>query len=584
MKKYYSLRSYARFASRYKWRMLIVAFAFGISDGMIAVLPLFIGKLVGAASAGAAADRIWFYVIVLIGLSMLHDITWRFAEYLYMKWLLPITFQYETGLFYSVIAKPYPYFVGKFTGKIASYVTSLRKEFEDLLDVIFWQYTYLFIGTIAITSILFSVNVYTGLIFIGGMLLMYGSGRFVIKNSLRAEGIYTDASSTKNGKIIDVMGNFVNVKSFGKELSEFKRLRAEQKTVLQKRTRLFWTSMWFWATMSFFVRDLIWPLTIVLNVWLYTQGKIGITELATLLSTLMVFSQQIWEVVWHISQFNFRAARSEEAHRYLFGPHVVSVDEPTEQKSQKIIYKKELRLSNLNFAYPDQPETSVLNAVDLTIKKGEKIGIVGKSGSGKTTLVKLLLGYYELDGSSVLIDDRPVDLNQLRTLISYVPQDATLFNRSIADNIAYAVNGPVSKADIIESSKRALADEFISAIPKKYDAIVGERGVKLSTGQRQRIAIARAMLQDKPLLILDEATSALDSENELLVQKSLENLWEHHTVVSIAHRLSTLRRMDRIVVFDKGRIVEQGTMKELLNKKGAFFELWTHQVDGMIVE
>ena len=165
-----------------------------------------------------------------------------------------------------------------------------------------------------------------------------------------------------------------------------------------------------------------------------------------------------------------------------------------------------------------------------------------------------------------------------------MPQDTTLFNRSIADNISYAVDGTAERRAIEAASKRALSHDFIAKIPHQYDAIVGERGVKLSTGQRQRIAIARAILQDKPVLILDEATSALDSQNEALVQQSLENLWEERTVISIAHRLSTLKKMDRIIVFDNGKIIEQGTIPALLKKKGVFYELWNNQVNGMIVD
>jgi ATP-binding cassette subfamily B protein len=172
----------------------------------------------------------------------------------------------------------------------------------------------------------------------------------------------------------------------------------------------------------------------------------------------------------------------------------------------------------------------------------------------------------------------------LGSLISYVPQDTTLFHRTIAENISYASDGPVTEEQIIEASKRAHAHEFIENIDYGYKALVGERGVKLSAGQRQRIAIARAYLDNKPILVLDEATSALDSESEVLVQKALEELWKEKTVIAIAHRLSTLRNMDRIILISNGRISEQGTHDELLLRKGAYARLWSHQSGGFLSE
>ena len=222
----------------------------------------------------------------------------------------------------------------------------------------------------------------------------------------------------------------------------------------------------------------------------------------------------------------------------------------------------------------------------LTIKPGERVGLVGLSGAGKTTLVNLLMRFYDVDSGNILIDGadiRDVTQNSLRENISFIPQEATMFNRTIRENIAYG-NPTATDAQIRNAAIRASAHKFIMTTEKKYDSYVGDRGIKLSGGQRQRIAIARAFLKRSPILVLDEATSALDSETEVAIQKSFETLSRNRTTIAIAHRLSTLRNMDRIVVMDKGRIVESGTHNALLKKRGLYARLWKMQSGGFLQE
>lgn len=214
------------------------------------------------------------------------------------------------------------------------------------------------------------------------------------------------------------------------------------------------------------------------------------------------------------------------------------------------------------------------------------MGIVGYSGAGKTTITKLLLRFYDVSAGTIAIDGvsiRDVPQAAVRRAIAYVPQEPLLFHRSIRDNIAYG-NPDASEEEIVEVAKRARAHEFIVGLPRGYETHVGERGVKLSGGERQRIAIARAMLKSAPILVLDEATSSLDSYSEVKIQEALQELMRERTTIAIAHRLSTIQKMDRIIVLDGGAIVEDGTHAELLDKKGIYFELWTHQSAGFIAE
>lgn len=580
-----ALRSFLHFLSKYKLACAIAGSMFIFSNILIAFVPVYIGKLTGALAQNPPNkhDAIVF-TIVLIVLSSGHNLTWRFSELLYLKFIKPISYQYENLLFEKTIRQPYPYFVDKFTGQISTYITTIRQEFREFLDNVFFEYSSQVINLVALAFILSSINWQTGAIFGVGVVCMVVIGKYALANSNRKEKIATEVDSTKQGKMIDIIANFVNVKSFRTEPAEISIVHREQDKTLASAKKSFVGEIIYWGSLSFFVRDLIWPLTLGVNVYLYFQGQVTIAQFATLISALLLFSTTIWETIWSISQFNLKFARAEEAHSYLFGQKLLNQVAVADQKAPSLELKESLYIQNLHFSYPDKPDTAVLRNINLDIKKGEKIGIVGKSGSGKTTLTKLLLDYYDVMDDSLVVDGESVSSAQISQIVSYVPQDTSLFHRTIAENIAYATERNVTLEKITKAAKQAHAHEFIKNITDGYDALVGERGVKLSAGQRQRIAIARAFLDDKPILILDEATSALDSESELLVQEALEKLWDNKTVIAIAHRLSTLRQMDRIIVMDKGQIIEQGTHQSLLKQKGAYAKLWNHQSGGFIDE
>ena len=584
----YSLRSFFNYlAQRGRWQVMVTFGVFTVSNLFLAVIPVFVGKLVGALTPPTHGHQAVVYVWVLILCSTLHNLTWRAAEYTHLKLITPLSFEYENILFRQTIRKPYPYFVDKFTGKLSSYITTISQEQRQFLNDIFYSYATQAVGMVSMLIILASINWQTGVIFGVGVLAMCIVGRYAIRNSTRYERMDADVQSTKNAKIIDAIANFVNIKSFRTEAAEIGTIAAEQQLALKANQKSQLWSIFFWGIMSEFVRDIIWPLAVGLNVYLCLHGELSIAKLSIVLSTLLIFSNTIWQLIWLVSQFNLRVARVEEAHRYLFGEVDLMQLEAASQQSTEAMsnpFTKSLELRGLHFAYPDKTDTPVLSGLNLQLQRGEKLGIVGKSGSGKSTLTKLLLGYYDMPENQILLDGQPTNTRDIAGVIAYVPQDTTLFHRSISENIAYATNRPVTQAEIVKAAKLAHADEFIHKITDGYQALVGERGVKLSVGQRQRIAIARAFLDDKPLLILDEATSALDSESEVLVQEALENLWHNKTVIAIAHRLSTLRHMDKIAVMDGGKIVELGSHQELLEAKGIYAKLWAHQSDGFIEE
>ena len=249
--------------------------------------------------------------------------------------------------------------------------------------------------------------------------------------------------------------------------------------------------------------------------------------------------------------------------------------------------KGAIEFNDVTFSYMDSDsQESVFNNLNLSIAAGEKIGLVGTSGGGKSTLTRLLLRFNDIQSGSIAIDGQniaSVTQDSLRRTIAYVPQEPLMFHRSVRENIAYG-NLDTTERGVKKAAQQAYADDFIEQLPGGYDTLVGERGVKLSGGQRQRVAIARALLKDAPVLVLDEATSALDSGSEALIQQALRGLMESRTAIVVAHRLSTIQNMDRIIVLEDGKITEQGTHTQLLKKKGAYAKLWAHQSGGFIEE
>ena len=318
-------------------------------------------------------------------------------------------------------------------------------------------------------------------------------------------------------------------------------------------------------------------------IWLYTHDNVSIAALifaVTYLGRLTGSLFDISPIIRGTEQAFLDAADITDIIDET--PEVVDIKDA----KNLVIKNGEVAFKHVDFAYKDSRDQLVIDDLNLTIKPGERVGLAGYSGGGKTTITKLILRFADVTRGSIEIDDQNiahVTQQSLRASIAYVPQEAYLFHRSLRENVAYGRQNATEK-EVITALKRANAWEFVQKLPHGIETIVGERGVKLSGGQRQRIAIARAILKDAPLLVLDEATSALDSESEKLIQASLTELMKDRTSIVIAHRLSTIAKLDRIIVLDNGKIVEDGTHSELLNKKGTYARLWSHQSGGFIEE
>ena len=325
-----------------------------------------------------------------------------------------------------------------------------------------------------------------------------------------------------------------------------------------------------------------------MSVYLWLQQIVTPGEIALAVSLCLRLNGMSHWVMWEVASLFENLGTVQDGINTLAQPIAVkNVDKAPALN----VNGGQIHFKNMSFSYPGantQP-VPVFKNLDLNIKPGEKVGLVGRSGAGKSTLVNLLLRFYDTTDGQILIDGQDisqVDQESLRAQISMVTQDTSLMHRSVRDNIIYGRND-ADDAAMIKAAEQAEAFEFIQQLSDKdgrtgFDAQVGERGVKLSGGQRQRIAIARVLLKDAPVLILDEATSALDSEVESAIQECLNKVMENKTVLAIAHRLSTIAQMDRLLVLDNGEIVEQGTHQELLEKGGIYAKLWAHQTGGFL--
>lgn len=476
------------------------------------------------------------------------------------------------------------FFQNDFSGRVATKVLqssmAVRETVMKLLNVLVYISVYfLSIVWIVGTSDLLLMMPLLIWLFIYIAIQVYFTPKFKHIATKQA-----DARSTMSGRIVDSYTNISTVKLFAhtqRELAYAKASMSDYLKMVYRQMRLVTSVVMSVDVINYLLLFSIAALSLAL--WLDQLVTLGAIAVAISIS-LRVQGMSKW-IMWEIGSL------FENVGTVVDGMNTLSndVDVVDAKASTPLtVTRGEIRFEQLMFNY--NQENPVFNHLDLSINAGEKVGIVGRSGAGKSTLVNLLLRFYNVDEGAIYIDDQDISLvtqDSLRRHIGMITQDTSLLHRSITDNIAYG-DPDASQHDVIDAAKKAHAHDFILTLQDEdgrtgYDVLVGERGVKLSGGQRQRIAIARVLLKNAPILIMDEATSALDSEVEAAIQDNLELLMDGKTVIAIAHRLSTIAAMDKLIVMDKGKIVEQGTHQQLLAKNGIYAQLWQHQSGAFLV-
>ena len=488
--------------------------------------------------------------------------------------------QIRTAVFDYVQLHSNEYFANNFAGNISNKISNLPTSCHIILEMLIEPFLTAILYVSFVIVMFFHINALFAWIFLTWLCLHALITFSILMKGNKLWEIHSEAVSTLNGKIVDVLTNISNVRLFSKNKYESQYLTAYLKDEVNKSQKAMWNielaNIAYAINGSFLI---IGTTYMLIYAWGHRWISLG--------DFTQIGMQTIWSLgwVWHISfmltQFTRELGTVKNSLKLINVKHEL-VDKPN--APSLIVKKGEIQFKDVCFYY--RKKSIVFNHLNVTIHPGEKIGLVGFSGSGKSTFVNLILRFYDLQSGQIQIDNQTiaeVTQDSLRSQISMIPQDPSLFHRSLMENIRYGrLNA--SDEEVIQASKLAHCHEFIEFLDQGYHCLVGERGIKLSGGQRQRIAIARAILKNAPILILDEATSSLDSVTEKIIHEGLENLMKNKTTLVIAHRLSTLANMDRILVFHHGKIIEQGTKESLLELKGHFYTLWNMQSNGFLPE
>jgi ATP-binding cassette subfamily B multidrug efflux pump len=472
-------------------------------------------------------------------------------------------------------------FAGRIATKVMQTALAVRDTWLTVADILVFITIY-FVTMVAVVG---SFDPWLLLPFLGWLALYAAALVFFVPRLGKVAAAQADARSLMTGRVTDAYTNIATVKLFSHANREASYARAAMQEFMQTAYAQMRLVSGFEITNHLLSMALL-ACTAGVALWLWTQGQVSVGAVAAATAMALRLNGISHWIMWELASLFEHVGTVQDGINTLARRHTV-VDRAGAEPLQ--VPRGEIRFEQVRFAYGG--ERSVIEDFSLKIRAGEKIGLVGRSGAGKSTIVNLLLRFYDVEGGRILIDGQDiaaVTQTSLRAQVGMVTQDTSLLHRSVRDNIVYG-RPDATEERMVAAARRAEAHEFILGLsdPKGgrgYDAHVGERGVKLSGGQRQRVAIARVMLKDAPILLLDEATSALDSEVEAAIQQSLYRLMEGKTVVAIAHRLSTIAAMDRLVVMDKGRIVEEGDHASLLAQGGLYARLWAHQSGGFLGE
>lgn len=570
------------------WLLLMIIMTIG--TGILeALLFRFLGTVIDWLSAYSPA-QLWpnkGHELLLMAGVLIFSIVWSFlssnVQFQTLQGTFPMRLRWNFHRL--MLGQSMGFYQDEFAGRVSAKVMQTALAVRDTVMSVANMLVYILVYFVTSGIILAGMDSWLLLPFIMWIVLFLLVLKFLIPKLSRTAQKQADARSLMTGRITDAYTNISTVKLFSHSAREAAYAKASMQEFLvtvHAQMRLA-TSL---DSLSTAINTLLVVGSAGLGIWLWINGQVGVGAIATATAMASRINGLSRWVMWESARLFENIGTVEDGMNILSRPQTIS-DKPNALPLK--VDHGAIDFEHVNFAYSaDKP---LLTDFNLHIRAGEKVGLVGRSGAGKTTLTNLLLRFYDVQGGRILIDGqdiRDVTQDSLRAALGLVTQDTSLLHRSVRDNIVYG-RPDATDDQMYAAAEKAAAADFIPTLSDAkgrhgYDAHVGERGVKLSGGQRQRIAIARVILKDAPILLLDEATSALDSEVEAAIQENLTQLMQGKTVVAIAHRLSTIAAMDRLIVMDKGQIVEQGTHNELLAKNGVYAMLWQRQSGGFLPE
>lgn len=584
-KQGYTFADVFLFAAKYwllqPWRFSMILLLIALSTFIETNLPNALSAFIEAIRVHAQPEKIWtalsIFMAAYFGYTMISNFNMRvynvFENNTFVR-LINDAFEHIESLSEQ-------YFVNTFTGSMITTVKRGRDRIETFEDVVILDlFSTALVITNSIIMLSFRMPALAVLLSVYLLILITGSMFLVLKYAGPAQEAFANAQDRYGAHLADSITGIVTTKSYAQEKMEIARY-VEETTLLRK---LNLEAYLRGTTTSLIQRIFMGGLLATLlggGTWYFLSGLATIDDMAYLVLAYTILQSYIRYVGDHVKRL-LTASYDLHAIIALMREKPAVADIPGAEELH--VNKGEISFNNITFTYPNKPDP-VFEHLSIKIRPGERIALVGDSGGGKTTFVRLIQRLYDVQQGSITIDGQlisGVTQQSLRSSIAVVPQDPILFHRSIKDNIAYG-RPEATLGEIREAAQQANIDDFIMSLPNTYDTLVGERGIKLSGGERQRVAIARAILSNRKILILDEATSSLDSVSELAIQKAIRTVTHGRTAIMIAHRLSTIRDADRILVFHKGRIVEEGTHQDLTRKTdGIYASFYAIQSDGFL--
>lgn len=550
----------------------------------VAVRPYILKIIINRLADNAGQDPFVFlaipvllYVAQMLIMATMHRL---YNYYVDIKMVPDMRQKITTNIFKYLLGQSHSFFLDHTAGGLTNQIKSIAFDAPDILQLVIdrflWNTVTLIIAMVALWSVNFTfaliMFVWSTLFIVISLLFLKKLQMYSARWSLLANRVMS--------REVDVISNMLAVRLFARQDYEEVGLDNDLSDATRAERKLSWIYFIIFTVYdySFVIMQSI-SLYFLLKGW--QAGTVSVGDFALVLSFNTAIVDSLWLLTKDLSQFAKYTGRVGEALNTFAQP--VAIKNAPHAKDL-VVKQGSIRFDNVRFKY--KGAEALFKDSSVEILPGQKVGLVGYSGSGKTTFINLILRMYDLTSGRILIDGqdiKEVTQESLHRAISTIPQDTSLFARSIFANIQYG-NIHASHEAVIEAAQNAHAESFILTMPDGYKTLVGERGTKLSGGQRQRISIARAVLKNAPILILDEATSQLDTMTERLIQESLVDLMKGKTTLAVAHRLSTLLNMDRILVFDKGVIIQDGSHAELIEEEGLYKSLWNAQVDGLLPE